>query len=120
MDIPTIVIFVTAAALLLSLLIIIDTSKNNARTHIPNYKALFIIGISWLPIGLATHNPGLWGTGSVFLAVGLINRGKWGQQTKWSDLPQRTRTLKIVFITGLLLLLVLALGYSLGRPGQAV
>jgi len=49
-----------------------------------NYKAFFIIGITFLPVGVAlsasTHNPGFFGMsglGAAYLAIALANRDKW-------------------------------------------
>lgn len=49
-----------------------------------NYKVFFILGISFLPIGiilwLTTGNSGLLGLsglGAAYMAIGLSNRNKW-------------------------------------------
>ena len=49
-----------------------------------NYRTFFIIGITFLPAGVAlsasTHNPGVFGMsglGAAFLAIALANRDKW-------------------------------------------
>lgn len=74
----------------------------------PDYRVFFILGVSFLPIGIATDNPGLWGMGAVFLILGLANRDKWKDQSKWSELePERSR-LKFIII-GLLALALLTL-----------
>ncbi len=40
-----------------------------------NYRALFILGITFIPVGIATANPAFMTLGLVFLAIGLLNRG---------------------------------------------
>jgi hypothetical protein len=49
-----------------------------------NYRAFFVIGITFLPAGVAlsasTGNSGFFGMsgmGAAFLAIGLMNREKW-------------------------------------------
>ena len=49
-----------------------------------NYKAFFILGVTFLPVGVtlstATDNPGLMsltGLGVAYIAIGLANRDKW-------------------------------------------
>jgi len=74
----------------------------------PDYRAFFILGISFLPIGIATDNPGLWGMGAIFLILGLANRDKWNDDPKWSELEPEGRRIKFIII-GLLTLALLTL-----------
>jgi hypothetical protein len=116
MDVAEIIVLVAILAVALTAALVINVSKDKERKHVPNYKALFIIGFSWIPVGIATHNPAFWAIGAVFLLTGLANKDKWKQETKWSDLPRRTRMLKIasaVVIAGLLLLLM---ALNLAKP----
>ena len=48
---------------------------NDTRQH--NYRVLFIVGLTWIPIGLATENTTFWILGTVFMLTGLANRKKW-------------------------------------------
>jgi len=54
----------------------------------PDYHALFIMGICFLPmgaIGIATKNPGFFGIsalGLIYLAIGLKNKDKWKIKNK--------------------------------------
>jgi hypothetical protein len=43
----------------------------------PKYQAYFVIGIAFLPIGIATGNLAFFVIGLVFLIIGLTNRKKW-------------------------------------------
>ena len=47
-----------------------------------DYRTLFVIGISWIPIGLATENDTLWILGIVFIIMGLAKRHKWEADKK--------------------------------------
>ena len=113
MNFPMILAFIAIAAILLTVFIVMSSSKNRDAKRVPNYKALFIIGVTWLPIGFATENPGLWGMGIVFVIAGLTNRDKWGQQTKWADLSPTTKKIKLSLIMGLAVLLLVGFLYSL-------
>ncbi|MDX1378648.1 MAG: hypothetical protein R3307_07350 [Anaerolineales bacterium] len=75
----------------------------------PDYRAFFILGISFLPIGIATENPGLWGMGAVFMILGAVNRNKWKDQPKWSELEPGRRSFKLIIIGLLTVLLMTAL-----------
>lgn len=46
------------------------------KKHEPNYYTLFILGIVWLPLGIATDNSAFFIIGLVFIAIGLVNRNK--------------------------------------------
>jgi hypothetical protein len=57
--------------------------KSGYRREV-NYRALYIIGITFLPAGIAlsasTRNPGFFGMsglGAAYLAIALVNRDKW-------------------------------------------
>ncbi len=43
----------------------------------PKYQAYFVIGLAFLPIGIATANPAFLIIGLVFLLISLTNRKKW-------------------------------------------
>jgi hypothetical protein len=101
-------------ALLLVIFIVRSRSSDPQKKRIPNYRALFILGITWIPIGIGTENPGLWALGLVFMTIGLVNKAKWGQETKWADLsPQIKRTKIILFSVLTIMLLALVIVYFL-------
>lgn len=72
----------------------------------PDYRAFFILGITFLPIGIATENPGLWGMGVVFMVLGAVNRNKWRDTPKLSEMDPERRRFKLIII-GLLTFLLL-------------
>lgn len=72
----------------------------------PDYRVFFILGITWLPLGIATNNSAFWGVGAVFMVVGLANRDKWKERSKWSEMDPAKRKFKIIVIIGLTVLLV--------------
>ena len=111
MNTPLILALITGVAVLVVLGVVIAIyikSKNkNERTE-TNYRAFFILGISFLPIGIATDNPGLWGMGIVFLVLGLVNRDKWKAEPKWSELDSGRRKTIFLLILGLAILLLVS------------
>ena len=81
-----------------------------------DYRVFFILGIAWLPLGIATDNPAFWGMGAVFLIVGLANRDKWQDETKLSNLTlSKNRTLLLVLIGLAVLLLISLAAYLIVR-----
>jgi len=71
-----------------------------------NYRAFFIIGITWLPIGIATQNYVLAVTGALFLTMGLLNKSKWKDQPTWNELSPEMRRMKLILISVLTFILV--------------
>lgn len=82
----------------------------------PDYRVFFILGVTWLPLGIATDNTAFLALGAVFMVIGLANRDKWKEQPKLSEMPEEQRRVKIALIVGLAVLLLVALGiYLLSR-----
>ena len=59
-------------------------NRENFEQGENNYKVFFILGVSFLPLGIVlwitTGNPGLIGIsglGAAYIAIGLNNRDKW-------------------------------------------
>ena len=70
--------------LVLGLGVLVWKKRSNLSQGEINYKAFFILGTSFLPLGIvlsvATENPGLMGIsglGVAYIAIGLKNRDKW-------------------------------------------
>lgn len=95
---PVILIIIGAIVLLLLVGLYIYSKKAGKRTT-PNFRVFFILGITWLPLGIATDNPAFYVLGIVFMIIGLANKDKWGQETKWSDLSPETKRLKLIVAT---------------------
>jgi len=72
----------------------------------PDYRAFLILGISFLPIGIATENTGLWAMGLIFMILGAANRSKWNNAPKFSEMEPERRRFKLIII-GLLTVLLL-------------
>jgi len=66
-----------AIAVVIVLLGLFAWRAKGSGSHKPNYRALFVVGISWIPIGLASENNAFWIFGIVFMITGWANRDKW-------------------------------------------
>lgn len=75
----------------------------------PNYRAFFIIGITWLPLGIIMENITFVAMAAVFLSVSLINKKKWQTPLPWNELPPQLRRLKIVVMITLTVVLLAGL-----------
>ncbi len=78
------VIGLTAIGLVTGILLL-RKWKNGYQDEV-NYRAFYIIGVTFLPAGVAlsasTRNPGFFGMsglGAAYLAIALANRDKWRQ-----------------------------------------
>ena len=120
MNTPFVLALIIGVGILTVLIVVIATyimNKQGEQRKKPDYRVFFILGISLLPVGIATDNPGLWGMGAIFLILGLANRSKWKAEPKWSELgPEKRKTIFLI-ILGLTVLLVLAgsIFYMLAR-----
>ena len=94
-------------ALLAIVFAIVAYKRRGELRSEPDYRAFFILGISFLPIGIATENPGLWGMGAVFMILGAANRNKWNNAPKLSEMEPGDRRIKLIII-GLLTVLLMA------------
>lgn len=74
--------------------------------HEPDYRVFFILGVIWLPLGIATKNNIPLVLGIVFMVLGLVNRDKWKEQPKWSEMDPARRKFKTIVIIALTVLLV--------------
>lgn len=109
----TLIIGVGILTVLLALIAIYILKKKTGQKVEPDYRAFFILGISFLPVGIATDNPGLWGMGVIFLILGLANRDKWKAEPKWSELGPEKRRNVFFIILGLVMLLALGVVFFL-------
>lgn len=96
--------FILIPLLVVVLLLVYYRRKDQNRT--PNYRVLFIVGISWIPLGIATANIAFTGAGLLLMIVSLVNRKKWKKIKKWSELTIFEKRVKIILlsIAGLLLI----------------
>ena len=72
----------------------------------PDYRALFIMGIIFLPFSLGADNYVFLILSITLVAVGLVNRKKWQGGRRWSELSPAVKKFKItlVAVLGLIVL----------------
>jgi hypothetical protein len=95
-----------AVFVLIILLAAVALVLRKGKQQKPSYKTFFIMGITWLPLGIVLDNYALTGMGVIFMVIGLLNRDKWEDEPKWADLPEDEKRLKMILVTGLSVLLV--------------
>ena len=98
---------ILVAIIVLALLAVFLRKKDKTP---PDYYSFFILGICWIPLGLAMKSYAFSAMGLVFMTIGLVNKSKWKQNhIAFKDLPQGKKRLKLI-ITVVLGFLV-ALGF---------
>ena len=100
-----ILILIAAIALILGIWTLIYSRK---RKYEPDYYTFFIIGLVWLPLGIATGNSTFWILGIVFFIVGLVNKDKWKKKKAWDKLTKKEK--RLIFLSIFMGLLLLILG----------
>jgi uncharacterized membrane protein YoaK (UPF0700 family) len=82
----TILLGLIAVIVGISVLYIMQKKKKEGTYKEPDYRAFFIMGICFLPMGIiftSSINPGFIGfigLGIVYMAIGLANRDKWKKE----------------------------------------
>ncbi len=105
-SLPYIIIGIVVLAAL-ALIFAVHRSKTGQAK--PDYRTMFIMGVVWLPAGVALDNPGLWGMGIVFMIAGLVNKDKWEEEKKWADLTPQEQKTKLIIAVGLGVLVLVGL-----------
>ena len=107
-------IAITIGLLIVGLLIgMIVFYKNRKEGVEPDYRMFFIMGVIFLPLGIGSKNYAFFIMSMVFIAIGLLNRSKWKDAPKWSELPDRQRRLKLILVGGITFLLLIGIGVLL-------
>lgn len=83
--------------------------KTKKSEHRPNYKAFFILGIVWMPTGVATRNYVLSIVGLTLLIISLVNKDKWTDENKWSDISPKEKKVKISLLILLTIILIIGI-----------
>jgi len=103
--IPWILIAIAVLIIVLALVAVIAL-KNN-KEHKTDYYTFFILGITWIALGVPLKNPAFSIMGVVFAIIGLKNKDKWKENRQtWDKLDDKQKKLKswILVILGVLLL----------------
>ncbi len=110
MEIASSIPVIVGIALLLILFMVVAASRGKEKM-VPNYRAMFVLGICFMPIGIASDSSAFLPLGIVFMLVGLKNKDKWGQETRWVDFPPRLKRIKLIFAGALTALLLAAIAW---------
>ena len=80
----TLVLALVLAAIAFTIVLVALKNKKKKQLGEPDYRAFFILGITFFPVGIslaaALDNPGFIGMsamGFIFLVIALANRDKW-------------------------------------------
>ena len=101
-------IFMIVIGILLVVLLAAAIIINRRYRTKPNYKIFFIIGITWIPLGIATRNYVFSLAGIAMMILGLSKRKEWREEPSWKDLPPQVRNLKLIMI-GVITVILIAL-----------
>ena len=95
---------------LIFLLAVIAWQEIRAQRRPVDYYMVFIMGIIWIPFGLATGNSGLWMAGLVFTIIGLAHRSKWKKnRVRWCDFTEEEKRFRRIIIIALTIVLILGI-----------
>jgi len=104
----TVVMWVLIAiAVLIVLLAILAFFMTKGKKTKPDYYAMFMMGIVWMPFGVIMNNIFFWVMGAAFMAIGLLNRDKWKENRK--DFKKMDKKDKMFFYVIMAVLGVLVL-----------
>ncbi len=113
------VLMLVIAIIIIGLAIFVAiTQRKKKETH--NYRSWFFIGICWIPIGIVTKNLAFLAIGIIFTVLGLVNKNKWREEKKWSDLTPVEKRHKIILVAVGAILLIAALVVYFFRHRYAI
>jgi cation transport ATPase len=100
-------IAIGAAVFIIGVIFAILVAKGKIKKQEPDYRALFIVGLIWIPLCAVFNNPAFWVISLTFIVLGLANKDKWKDRPKWSEMSQAEKNFKlaVLIILGLALLL---------------
>lgn len=89
MAFSTIMWMVFATITALAIFAVFMFKKGKFKTDEVDYRTYFIIGVTWIPLGIAADMIAFWSLGLIFLLVGLVNYKKWGTPVKLNKKQQK-------------------------------
>jgi len=105
-------LFIVIGLIVIGLVIVLSSQFKKEKIK-PNYRLFFILGMTWVSLGVVfyktTRNIGFLIMGVIFLIIGLINKDKWGETVVVN--PQKRKLLIGLILTGLLVLITFLLKY---------
>ena len=64
----------------MALFVIVLFAKQKGKLGTTDYRAIFVLGVIFLPIGFVYDFPVLQILGMVYILMGIINKDKWGKR----------------------------------------
>ena len=105
------ILWIILSLLIIGILVVIVAYKRNKNIP-PDYRTLFIVGLTWIPLGVATKNHAFTVIGVVFMIIGLKNKNKWKESRKGlAELSGSAKNLQIALIALAILLFIVVLAY---------
>lgn len=106
------IMWVLMAVILLGLIYFVFHYKK--KKGLPtNYRAMFIIGLVSIPLGISSENYSFMAMGIVFMVLGLKHRNTWKETSvKWSELTSAGKMVRSALIAAAILLLAGMLIYN--------
>lgn len=99
------VISIVVGVIILGLAIFMVIFKRKSMQE-TNYKALFVMGLTWFPLGIATKNYTFSIMGLIFFIIGLVKKDKWKNEKTWSELSSEEKKIKMILLVALSLFLI--------------
>ena len=72
-----IILAIGILTVLVAAIFIYKYKSGKMQSSEPDYRVFFILGIVWIPVGIAVDMSTFIVLGIVFMAIGLVNRDKW-------------------------------------------
>jgi hypothetical protein len=122
----SIIIWIILGLLLLFGLIAIIVARKTKGRHKTDYYALFVMGITWIPLGIILMSTDssigniFFILGLVYMAIGLAHKKEWKKNhVPFSKLSNKKKRMKriMMIISGLLILIGLIVFYFLKKGG---
>jgi len=104
-DTGYVIVIVITVVLLVALII---ARRYSETPHQTNFKALFVLGLAWIVVGISSDNLPLLVLGILFMVIGIINRQRWTRQPRWTEMSPAQKRIKLIIMSILLVLLVAA------------
>lgn len=106
---------IIAVILLIILIVFLFLLKKKKIKTETDYRIFFILGLCFLPLGIAIKNYGIFFIGLVYSIIGLKHKKDWGKARKWSELNPEERKYKGGIIIALGILILASLLFYLAR-----
>lgn len=104
---PWIMISIGILLVLLGVVAVIVKRKTKRPV---DYRAFFIMGVVWLPLGVIFDNYAFTVMGIVFMVLGLAHKKEWKKNHKpWSKMSKQEKRLKLWIIISLLIVFLAGL-----------